>query len=186
MESQNEKAALELARRGLQRLHGAKIAKDTKETRKIMASKFVTPPEHQRASQRLPPPPANVLSDTMVISALRTFAKGAGPGSFGLRADFLRQIVGEGDEPKAGAQLLTALVNLLASGKASLFIRPYLGGAKGTALEKVSEMGEADVRPVCSRRVLRRLVGTALLRTELDTLREQLLPHQLAVGIPSV
>ena len=61
----------------------------------------------------------------------------------------------------------------------------YIGGAKGTALDKPSKRGGPDARPICSGEALRRVVGKALLATELDTLREHLLAHQLAVGVPA-
>ena len=64
-------------------------------------------------------------------------------------------------------------------------MRAYLGGARGTALEKTSKTGSPDVRPLCAGEALRRLVGKALLRSELPTLRAHLLPHQLAVGVPA-
>ena len=52
-------------------------------------------------------------------------------------------------------------------------------------LKKTTKSGEPDARPISSGEALRRLVGKALLRTEMDTLREHLLPCQLAVGVPA-
>eukprot|EP00438_Fugacium_kawagutii_P010523 Skav214520 [mRNA] locus=scaffold410:228880:231177:- [translate_table: standard] len=101
-----------------------------------------------------------------------------------MRPDFLKQLVDAGDE-QYGAQVLTDLVNLLADGRAPVALRPYLGGARGTALEKLSKTGAADVRPLCAGETLRRLVGKVLLRSELPALRAHLLPHQLAVGVPA-
>ena len=73
-----------------------------------------------------------------------------------------------------------------ADGRAPIALRPYLGGARGTALEKLSKTGAADVRPLCAGETLRRLVGKVLLRSEfLLALRAHLLPHQLAVGVPA-
>jgi hypothetical protein len=69
-------------------------------------------------------------------------------------------------------------------GKTPAALRPYLGGARGTALEKTSKAGAADVRPSCAGEAVRRLVGKALLRSDLTALRAHLLPHQLAVGLP--
>ena len=75
---------------------------------------------------------------------------------------------------------------MLADGRAPGGLRPYLGGAKGTALAKLNKAtGEEDVRPVCTGEVFRRLVGKALLKIELPVLRTHLLPHQLAVGVPA-
>ena len=63
-------------------------------------------------------------------------------------------------------------------------MRPYLGGARGTALEKLSKIGAADARPLCAGETLR-LVGKVLLRSELPALRAHLLSHQPAVGVPA-
>ena len=41
------------------------------------------------------------------------------------------------------------------------------------------------MRPLCAGEALRRLVGKVLLRSELPALRQHLLPHQLAVGVPA-
>ncbi len=79
--------------------------------------------------------------------------------------------------------LIVAFVNLLANGQAPRKLSPYLGGATGTALDKVSKSGEQDARPVCSGEYWRRLVGKALLGTEVANLRDYLAPHQLAVGV---
>ena len=76
-------------------------------------------------------------------------------------------------------------MNLLADGQAPAGLCPYLGGARGTALQKLSKTGQADVRPLCAGEALRRLVGKVLLRSELPALRAHLLPPQLAVGVSS-
>ena len=75
---------------------------------------------------------------------------------------------------------------MLASGQAPLELRPYLGGAKGTALRKVAKDGTDDARPACSGETIRRVVGKVLLGTEVDTLKEHLLPHQLALASAGV
>ena len=88
----------------------------------------------------------------------------------------------KGDKP--GIKVITALCNLLANGEAPRKLIPFIGGASGTALNKVSKTGEQDARPACAREYWRRLVGKALLSTEVSNLMEYLLPHQLAVGVP--
>ena len=119
-----QKVATELARRALpgkamQRLSGPGLAKDTPEIERIMRSKFVPPPPHQHLSSRPLAPEANYIDEADVIKAVRSFPRGAGAGPTGMRPDFLRQIIGEGSEPRPGAALLTSLVNLLADGRAS-------------------------------------------------------------------
>ncbi|CAK9062512.1 unnamed protein product [Durusdinium trenchii] len=179
--------AEQYARRGMpgkavQRLSGAPPAAPTPDTVAATQAKFPTRPPHQAASLRAAAPPANDISCDEVVRAVRSFPRGAAPGPTGMRPDFLKQLVDAGDE-QYGAQALTDLVNLLADGRAPAALRPYLGGARGTALAKLSKTGTADARPLCAREALRRLVGKVLLRSELPALRAHLLPHQLAVGV---
>ena len=190
LEERQVTAVVQLARRGMpgkamQRLSGAPVAKPTPEIVAAMRSKFPPRPAHQHSSSRPPAPPANEVSVEDVIGAVKSFPRGAAPGPTGLRSDFLKQIVGDGGDVLPGAHLLTSLVNLLADGRAPAALRPYLGGAQGTALEKTSKTGHPDVRPLCAGEALRRLVGKVLLRSELPVLREHLLPYQLAVGVPA-
>jgi hypothetical protein len=175
-----EQQTCDLAQRGLpgqavQRLTGAKIAPDTAEVERIMRSKFVDPLPHQAASSRPLGPAANELSEDAVLQAVRSFK----------RPDFLRQVVGEAGPGKQGLSLLTSFLNLLADGRAPTHLQAYIGGARGTALDKKSKQGEQDARPICSGEVWRRVVGKALLAGELPALRVHLLPHQLAVGVPA-
>eukprot|EP00973_Karenia_brevis_P033670 4642725-Karenia_brevis.AAC.1 len=77
---------------------------------------------------------------------------------------------------------------MLANGEAPDEIRPYLGGALGHAVKKTAKTGsmpdgQVDARPACAGEYWRRLIGKALLNTELETLQEHLKPFQLAVGI---
>eukprot|EP00973_Karenia_brevis_P029551 4076597-Karenia_brevis.AAC.2 len=72
---------------------------------------------------------------------------------------------------------------MLADGQALRSVQLYVAGAKRTELEKTSKNGQEDARPVSSGETLKRLVGRGLLQTEVDTLRDHLLPHQLAVGV---
>ena len=187
-EQQQVEAAMQLARRGLpgkalQRLSGAKVAEPTPAVVGAMRSKFPPRPPHQATSARPPPPPANEAAAEDVLRAVRSFPRGAAPGPSGLRPDFLQQVVGGGGDERPAVHLLTSLMNMLSDGRAPSGLRPYLGGARGTALHKVSKSGEADVRPLCAGEALRCLVGKVLLRSELPALRDHLLPHQLAVGV---
>ena len=169
----------------VQRLCSEGLAPDTAYTEGIMRSKFPAAPAQQHASRRLPAADANELGEEQVLAALRSFKKGVAARPSGLRPDFLRQLACDGPDARACTIVLTGLVNLLAGGGALVELQPYLAGAKGTALKKTTKSGEPDARPICSGEALRRLVGKALLRTEMDTLREHLLPCQLAVGVPA-
>ena len=60
----------------------------------------------------------------------------------------------------------------------------HLEGAKGTALYKKAKDDSDDARPACSGETIRRVIGKALLSTEIEYLSSHLLPCQLAVGVP--
>ncbi len=188
-ERDRAEVAVALARRGLPgkavgRLVDPGLAPDTADIEMIMRSKFISPPATQATSWRPQAPVANEISEDVVVRAIRSFVSGAGPGPTAHRPDFMQQMIGPlGD--KQSVPVITAFVNLLANGLAPPELAPYLGGATGTALDKTSKTGEQDARPACSGEFWRRLVSKCLLHTELANLREHLLPHQLAVGIPA-
>ena len=144
-ELRQTEAAIQLARRGLpgktiQRLTGAPVADPTPAVVAAMHAQFSGRPPHQATSSRPPAPPANEVSADDVAKAFRSFPRGAAPGPNGLQPGFLQQLVGRGGEEGRALPLIAALVNLLADGGASAGLRPYLGGAKGTALHKVSKL----------------------------------------------
>ena len=182
-----QEQVLDLARRGLpgkaiQHAASLGLAPDTPQTEAIMRSKFVEPPSSQLTSRRLPAPEANLITEGSTVKAIHSFGMGVSAGPSGQRPDFYKQLVGEkGDKP--AASLLAGLANLLASGIAPPELRPYMGGAKGTSLRKTAKDGSEDARPACSGETIRRVVGKTLLASEIGTLGEHLLPHQLAVGV---
>ncbi|CAK0886604.1 unnamed protein product [Prorocentrum cordatum] len=182
-----QQEVIALARRGLPgkavtHASSRRLAPDSQQTEDTMRSKFPAAPASQRGSQRPPAPPANELTDEGVAAAIRSFSRGAAPGPSGHRPDFYKQVVGEkGDKP--GCAILSGICNLLADGRAPKQLRAYLGGARGTALRKTAKDGSDDARPVCSGETIRRVVGKALLATELNALRAHLQPLQLAVGV---
>ena len=103
---------------------------------------------------------------------------------------FVCQVIGT-KQDKPGLDSVTKLCNLLANGEAPRRLQPFLAGACGFALEKEAKAasdGTAqgfDARPVCSGSVWRRVVGKALFKTEQNTLKSHLEPHQLAVSVRS-
>ena len=117
------------------------------------------------------------------VTAIRSFRAAVSAGPSGQRPDFYKQLVGNGD--KLAVPLLLGLCNLLAAGRAPLELRAFIGGAKGTALYKKAKDGSDDARPACSGETIRRIIGKALLATEIENLSSHLLPHQLAVGVPA-
>ena len=176
-------------RKAVNRLSGPGLAPHSDTITAKMKSKFVPPPDNQAASWRPPPPPANVLTPELVAKSIRSFDTGVGAGPSGCRPDFLKQIVGA-KEDRDGLHPVTDMANLLANGQAPKKLRPFIGGASGFAFRKCSKPNadgvvEEDARPVCSGDVWRRVVGKALFRSEEDTFKEHLQPHQLAVSVKS-
>ena len=178
---------ISLAERGLpgkaiQRATSQGMAANTPETETIIRAKFPAAPVHQSTTPRALAPPSNELTEEGIAKAIHSFARGVAPGPSGHRPDFYKQIIGElGDRP--GCAILTGISNLLADGRAPKQLRPYLGGARGVALHKTNKNGGEDARPACSGEAIRRIVGKALLATEIEPLRAHLLPLQLAIGV---
>ena len=178
---------IDLARRGLpgkavRHASSLGLAPDTLATEMKMKSKFVEPPPTQKSSQRMPVPEVNTITEEGIVHAIHSFGAGVSAGPSGHRPDFYKQLIGEkGDKP--AVPLLTALGNLLAAGGAPSELRPFIGCAKGTALYKRAKDGSDDTRPACSGETIRRIIGKVLLGTDIEVLRDHLLPHQLAVGV---
>ena len=126
-------------------------------------------------------------------SALSSEGRGAGASPSGTRPDFLRQLIDRGGPETL--QVMTSFCNVLADGRASRSLTPYLGGACGYAFrkeEKPAKEGSGDgsnrsekagVRPVCCGEAWRRVISAGLLATEGDTSEQLLFPHQLAVRV---
>ena len=89
-----------------------------------MRSKFPPPSATLAASRRAKAPPSNVLTEEGIANAAAGFAQGAGVGPSGMRADFIRQVIGKKGN-KLGITTITALCNLLADGRAPTELRAY-------------------------------------------------------------
>jgi hypothetical protein len=186
-------AAVRLATQGMpgkavKRLTSLGFAPDTPQTEAVMRSKFPAPPPDQ-SNYKLPDaPPSNEISEDNLLSTIRSFARGAGPGPSGLRPDLLKQLLGLQTSADM-LKIMTAFANLMANGEAPVQVAPFLAGACGHAFRKDAKTpaaggGEQDARPVCAGEAWRRAIGKALLTTEADRLQQHLAPHQLAVKVP--
>lgn len=107
------------------------------------------------ALPELPLPP--VLDADAVAKALRTFPAETAPGPTGLRVQHVRDALGHGGATGVLEQL-TAVVNLLAQGRARATIAPLLAGAGLVALPKPS----GGVRPIVGE-LFRRLTAKCLM-----------------------
>jgi len=75
---------------------------------------------------------------------------------------------------------LTAVVNLLASGRAPLFLQSFLAGGVSIALEKSNN----GVRPLCCGDPLRRLVGKCFCLGGKDDITKEFSNKNFGVGCP--
>ena len=103
-------------------------------------------------------PVAPELSPDDVLKALHTFPAATAPGPSGLRAQHLRDAFLPG-AAKGCNNSLTAVVNLLAQGRACAAAAPALAGASLVAVPKP----KGGVRPIAIGELLRRLTGNAFL-----------------------
>ena len=103
-------------------------------------------------------PVAPELSPDDVLKALHTFPAATAPGPSGLRAQHLRDAFLPG-AAKGCNNSLTAVVNLLAQGRACAAAAPALAGASLVAAHKP----KGGVRPIAIGELLRRLTGNAFL-----------------------
>ena len=125
-------------------------------------------------------PVAPELSPDDVLKALHTFPAATAPGPSGLRAQHLRDAF----LPGAGEgllQQLTAVVNLLAQGRACAAAAPALAGANLVAVPKP----KGGVRPIAIGELLRRLTGKCLSAQVRAAAREHFFPAQVGVAVPA-
>ena len=111
----------------MQRLFSVGLAHDTPVVQAKLASKFPVssiPPRYPA----LAPAAAPELQAPIPMKVLRSFESGRGPGSDGLRVDFLKFVVGENDKVDSFVWVLRDFVQLLADGRAPLVFRPWIGG----------------------------------------------------------
>ena len=111
-----------------------------------------------------------------VSQALRRFPAETAPGPSGLRVQHLLDALGHG-----GGLLdqLTAVVNLLARGRACASIAPSLAGAGLVALPKPS----GGIRPIAVGELLRRLTGKCLMHAVRPEARDYFWPAQAGVAV---
>ena len=112
-----------------------------------------------------------------VTQALRRFPSDTAPGPSGLRVQHVLDAVGHG---VGLLDQLTAVVNLLAQGRACPSIAPLLAGAGLVALPKPS----GGIRPIAVGELLRRLTGKCLMQAVRPEARDHFWPAQAGVAVP--
>ena len=110
---------------------------------------------------------------------LRAFPPETAPGPSGLRVQHLKDanVAGGSD---AFLSQLTAVVNLLAQGRAPEFLAPVLAGAGLVALPKP----QGGVRPIAVGEILRRLTGKCLMGIVRNDAQSFFWPAQVGVAVP--
>ncbi len=118
------------------------LAPDALETEAITRARLPASPQSQAASRRLPASPANELLCEDVVIDVQYIARGNAPGPSGMHPEFLHAAVGATGE-KPGAAILVGVCDLLADGRAPKQLRPFIAGARGTALAKKVQDGHS-------------------------------------------
>jgi hypothetical protein len=97
-----------------------------------------------------------------------------------MRAEHLKELI-LADAAGDFLSALTAVVNLLAAGRATQTVRAFVAGASLVPFNKKEPGG---IRPIAVGLTLRRLTAKVLLAREMPTAREVLAPHQFGIGTP--
>ena len=128
-----------------------------------------------------PPPAPFTFTVEDVIPALNSFHSATAAGPSGLRASHLKDALTAknltGGVPFIN--VMTDVINILASGKAPPSLAPYLCGANLFAANKKT----GGHRPIAVGETLRRWVAKCLSRRAMEETRGYLAPHQLGVGV---
>ena len=126
-------------------------------------------------------PTSNEVTAGALMAAIRSFSARVSAGPSGQRPDFCKQLVVMETSLQSHCSWGSAICWQL--GGLSRNCGRSLGGAEGTALYKKAKDGFDDARPACSGETIRRVIGKALLATDIENLSSHLLPHCLAVGV---
>ncbi|CAE7834746.1 unnamed protein product, partial [Symbiodinium necroappetens] len=123
-------------------------------------------------------PLAPCMAPELVARCLRAFPAETAPGPSGLRVQHLRDACFAGGTDNFVAQL-TAVVELLAQGRAPTAVAPVLAGASLVALPKPA----GGVRPIAVGELLHRLTGKCFMATVKDEARAFFWPAQVGVAV---
>lgn len=125
-------------------------------------------------------PPLQLSSDFDLRGALTSFAKDVGTDGTGFRVQHLLDAL-EANLPTPVLTHIRAAVNLLLAGKAAEETRPFIAGARLTALAK----GSSDIRPIAAGNILRRLASKCACALLQARARSTLGPVQVGVAQPA-
>src|SRR6185437_1243283 len=112
-----------------------------------------------------------------LMSVLNSFARDVGSDSTNFRVQHLIDAT-RANLPRPLLFTLKRVINLLLSGEAHPFVRPYLAGAKLTALAK----GDSDIRPIAAGNVFRRITAKCVCKLNQVRFRAALGKQQAGVA----
>ena len=167
------------------RLVSPGLASETPAVKARLLSKFPSRDEAtDLAYDAVVQPPEIPLES--IYASIYSFRKGAGPGPDGIRGDFLRDMIGQQNHDDSMARLFRDMVQLLADGQASPFLRPFFGGGRLVGVGKKDASGnpislETDARPIVLGLTWRKLVFKVTFALDGAGIRERLGDQQLAL-----
>ena len=153
----------------------APIAPKTPET--FQALKELHPPS-PAPELAVPTHDAPLFQEQHVREALFSFSPTSAAGLFGYRPFLLQQCARS--ESFHFVSTLTRAVNMLASGKAPMFLQPFLAGGVSIALAKPTR----GVRPLCCGDPLRRLVAKCFCLGGKGEISQKFKGKNYGVGCP--
>ena len=107
---------------------------------------------------------------------------GAGCGPSGLRAFFLAQCAGKGDEDACNI-VFREFVQLLVDGRAPSHLRQWFGGGSLVGVGKDDKPLDVDARPIVSGEDWRKITFKCTVQADKNRIMERLKPNQVAVGV---
>lgn len=162
-------------------LSSSGLAPDNEETREKLESKHPVcdvPPPVLDINKDSPAVQLNSLFDLRGL--LSSFAKDVGTDGTNFRVQHL--VDGSNAHlPRSVISSLRSVINLLLSGAAHADTRPFLAGAKLTALVK----GESDIRPIAAGNVFRRIASKCVCQLNQARFRAALGKLQAGVACPA-
>ena len=174
-------ASLGRKAQAVQRLVSPGIAQDTPAVREKLIEEFPEF-EHSKAPRRLiPAPPDSILVDT-VASVIASSRMGVGCGPSGLRAFFLAQCSGKGDEDACNI-VFREFVQLLADGRAPSHLRQWFGGGSLVGVGKDDKPLDVDARPIVSGEDWRKIIFKCTVQADKNRITGRLKPNQVSVGV---
>ena len=132
-------------------------------------------------------PPAPELPLELVFKSLQSFPIGSGPGPDGLRADFLKGVVGQSLDSGV-LHVLREFLQILVDAEVPDVLKPWLAGGSLVGVGKIDKSGRPialnyDARPIVMGQVFRKLAFKCTFRLDAEGIKTRLLPHQLAVAV---